>query len=238
MTTQMNKPLSIEQIETMVRLQCNLNSKINPEWLTANYDWKLATFMEVAEAIESAPSWEWWKTPTPANMSNLKTEMVDIGHFLISLNVVDFASNIGEDKMSERIIRGVIRGVSNNILILQRQARHALVNGLHANLRETGYCTPTAFASLFAAAQVIDFGFQEFYQVFLGKNILNMYRSDHGYKDPNVSYMKVFPDGREDNDVFKDLLVEVDNIDELSFDELKEVMYEKMDWMVKTCNYI
>ena len=60
------------------------------------------------------------------------------------------------------------------------------------------------FAVLLKAA---DMDFAELVRQYLGKNVLNFFRQDHGYKDG--SYRKLW-DGREDNEHLMELLQDVD----------------------------
>ena len=48
---------------------------------------------------------------------------------------------------------------------------------------------------------------EQLYRMYVGKNVLNFFRQDHGYKEG--SYIKIW-DGREDNEHLSDLLVRLD----------------------------
>ena len=61
-----------------------------------------------------------------------------------------------------------------------------------------------AFAHLMAAA---DLSFEALYRGYVGKNVLNFFRQDHGYKDG--SYQKIW-NGREDNEHLVELMAELD----------------------------
>ena len=61
------------------------------------------------------------------------------------------------------------------------------------------------FASIMA---LIDMDFDQLYRTYVGKNVLNFFRQDHGYKDG--SYRKLW-DGREDNEHLSELLAELDS---------------------------
>ena len=50
--------------------------------------------------------------------------------------------------------------------------------------------------------------FDSLYRQYVGKNVLNFFRQDHGYKDG--SYIKVW-DGREDNVHLVEILAELDS---------------------------
>ena len=52
-----------------------------------------------------------------------------------------------------------------------------------------------------------DLDFEGLYRGYVGKNVLNFFRQDHGYKDG--SYIKVWS-GREDNEHLVELTAELD----------------------------
>jgi len=50
--------------------------------------------------------------------------------------------------------------------------------------------------------------FDQLYRTYVGKNVLNFFRQDHGYKDG--SYVKTWH-GREDNEHLAELLIALDS---------------------------
>jgi hypothetical protein len=56
--------------------------------------------------------------------------------------------------------------------------------------------------------QLIEMDFDQLYRMYVGKNVLNFFRQDHGYKDG--SYIKVWQ-GREDNEHLAELLTRLDS---------------------------
>jgi hypothetical protein len=62
----------------------------------------------------------------------------------------------------------------------------------------------TLFANLMFA---VDMSFDELYRHYVGKNVLNFFRQDHGYKAG--TYVKVW-DGREDNEHLTEVLATVE----------------------------
>jgi hypothetical protein len=59
------------------------------------------------------------------------------------------------------------------------------------------------FSEFANVLQLIDMDFDQLYRLYVGKNVLNFFRQDHGYKDG--SYIKVW-NGLEDNEHLTDLL--------------------------------
>ncbi len=50
--------------------------------------------------------------------------------------------------------------------------------------------------------------FDALYRMYVGKNVLNFFRQDHGYREG--SYIKIW-DGREDNEHLAELLLQLDS---------------------------
>ncbi len=63
----------------------------------------------------------------------------------------------------------------------------------------------SAFANIM---QLIDMDFDQMFRIYVGKNVLNFFRQDHGYKDG--SYIKIWNE-REDNEHLAELLAELDS---------------------------
>jgi hypothetical protein len=61
------------------------------------------------------------------------------------------------------------------------------------------------FASIMA---LIEMDFDQLYRTYVGKNVLNFFRQDHGYKDG--SYIKIW-NGREDNEHLVEVLASLDS---------------------------
>ena len=64
-------------------------------------------------------------------------------------------------------------------------------------------------ATFFRLCEKLGLGFDELYSLYIGKNILNIFRQDHGYKDG--TYIKVW-NGKEDNVVMQEILANNSNI--------------------------
>jgi hypothetical protein len=63
----------------------------------------------------------------------------------------------------------------------------------------------SGFANIMA---LIEMDFDQLYRTYVGKNVLNFFRQDHGYKDG--SYIKLWQ-GREDNEHLAELLASLDS---------------------------
>jgi len=91
---------SKKQLVIMLSMQDLLNKTVNPNWKEAGNDWSLAVLLEASEAIDHT-GWKWWKEQVP-NIPQLKLEIVDIWHFIISEIMSDNSVTLEEMKYSER----------------------------------------------------------------------------------------------------------------------------------------
>jgi hypothetical protein len=69
--------------------------------------------------------------------------------------------------------------------------------------------------------QGIDMDFEQLYVGYVGKNVLNFFRQDHGYQDG--SYHKQWG-GKEDNEHLVDLVAQLDT----SASDFKDQLYSRM----------
>ena len=189
------------QISTMIGLQDSMNSKINPNWIVADYNWMLAGAMEMAEAIEHH-GWKWWKASVP-NWPALRVELVDYWHFVLSKSIVDsegvydsamnFLLPVEDKDPGLFLFDGYVRTISEMTIV---EKLFYLVG-----LASVGRFEFYLFQSIMEDAK---FSWEELFIQYICKNVLNNFRQDNGYKEN--TYTKIWYDGREDNDHMLDVL--------------------------------
>ena len=177
----------------MLELQDAMNSRVNSDWREANNEWYRAIWTECAEMLDHY-GWKWWKHQQP-DLDQVRLELVDIMHFAMSDYLLQESDN---DKVADRIIAELSDPATNDDI---RAAIEAMAQSTIAN-RSMNY---SIFANIMA---LIDMDFDRLYRTYIGKNVLNFFRQDHGYKDG--SYIKVWGN-REDNEHLADLLSELDS---------------------------
>lgn len=227
----LDKRYYVNYIYQMLQLQQQLNDATNgEEWekgITKNgkeINWRRCIYMESAELIESYP-WKHWKSITaPADIANAQIEVVDIWHFVMSLALEDYKINL----------RGDIGYLSNEIEkieTLQLLKAHVAINEVHkeviVNIEDMLRATFAHKNSLkimekfFVIASDVGLSLEELYKLYIGKNILNQFRQDHGYK--SGEYIKIWND-QEDNEVMRTILDKNAHISpELLYSELKAI---------------
>ena len=210
--------LTETQLTSMLEMQDDMNSKVNPDWVAANNNWHRAIQVEAVEAIEHH-GWKWWKKQD-CDMAQLRMELVDIWHFILSAFIQSKHGNIGLAKLemiSELSLRQKSVQFDNQYYVLAKMGlleKLDLLVGLAAARRTS----LALFESL-----LLDCGMSwtELFKQYTGKNVLNVFRQDHGYKAG--TYIKVW-DGREDNEH----LVEVLDVVDLSSDNVRDELYRTL----------
>jgi dimeric dUTPase (all-alpha-NTP-PPase superfamily) len=220
----------MNKILQMLQLQQELNDATNGKgWekgITKNeklINWKRCSYLECAELIESYP-WKHWKNiDAKPDYENIKIEAVDIWHFIMSQSLEDY-------KMKDL---GSIEVLAKNIQNLPNMEKfHADITPTTKNYYEQISVVETLMETLFCNKSTeklietfIDVAVQSglnvdsLYKLYVGKNILNKFRQDHGYKDG--SYIKIW-DGEEDNVSMQSILEKEENITpEKLYDALK-----------------
>ncbi len=243
----------MQQILEMVKLQQELNDSTNGTgWengLTKNgkvIDWKRCIYMESAELIDSF-AWKHWKAINQApDWDNIKVETIDIWHFALSLLLQEYKlQNLGslEDLAAQIVSKEAYKSFAaseaktddGNMYEIIKMVEHMMYDVLKPEgfTKETSASqTDTSSFNLdqfitdfFTMALNCGVNLDVLYSLYIGKNILNRFRQDHGYKEG--TYIKVW-NGDEDNVVMQEIMAKnpAYGVDEL-YTSLEEV-YKKL----------
>ena len=177
----------------MLELQDAMNSRVNANWREANNEWYRAIWTECAEMLEHY-GWKWWKHHHP-DLNQVRLELVDIFHFAMSDYLL---CGVNNDQVAERILNELscpdpVKDIRSAIEIMAQST--IADQSMH-------------FSKFANIMHLIEMNFDQLYRLYVGKNVLNFFRQDHGYKDG--SYIKVWQ-GREDNEHLSELLASLDS---------------------------
>jgi len=190
----------------MLALQASMNAKVDPNWITARYPYLRAVAIEGAEAIEHH-GWKWWKKQDK-DLSQLQMELVDIWHFILSEILLRNDDN--QLTPLEYLLSALSDANSLQLIELDNTAY---------KLNETDLVTKLELLIAISIARRIDLGLFEsimrdceltwtdLFCQYVGKNVLNMFRQDNGYKEG--TYKKMW-EGREDNEHLVEILESLD----------------------------
>lgn len=180
------------QLAAMAEMQERHNRLVHPQWASQGHEYYRAVWVECAELLDHF-GWKWWKKPQ-ADIEQAKLEIVDIWHFGLS-------ELIRANQVNRELATRLKSALSNQD---QQDFRLAVERLALASLA-TRQFDLDAFA---AVMRSLPLGFDELYRLYIGKNVLNAFRQEHGYKEG--SYRKRWQ-GREDNEHLMDILRELDS---------------------------
>lgn len=198
----------MDKILLMLQLQATLNDNTNGEnWKegkTKNgktIDWKRCIYMECAEMIDSF-GWKHWKNidATP-DFANLQIEVIDVWHFVMSLAIERYAKEMRgmvEDIAldfsqipSYDALESVKTSFDTPEAIMQK-----VEEIMFLSLDKTSCDIEKIVTSFFELVKMSGLNQETLYRLYVGKNILNQFRQDNGYKEG--TYQKLW-NNEEDN---------------------------------------
>jgi len=182
-----------QALVNMLTMQDRMNSRVHESWETQGFEWYRAIWIECGELIEHY-GYKWWKKQE-TDLEQVRLEIIDIWHFGLSAlfrdgKDIEQVANEIETELAEFQPAGL--GV--------REATEALA--LHS-LQTKGF-SPSRFWELMLSAGL---DFESLYTAYVGKNVLNFFRQDNGYKAG--TYTKNWA-GREDNEHLVELVAPLD----------------------------
>jgi len=225
----------MDKILLMLQLQAQLNESTNGEkWtegVTKNgkkINWRRCIYMECAEMVDSF-SWKHWKSINQEpDWNNLKIEVVDVWHFIMSLAIENYSKNL---KGGVEDLALNISNLSSFSTINRENSRYGLQddviekveNIIRLAIDTDELQLENMMSEFFDLAVMSGLDLETLYRLYVGKNILNQFRQDNGYKAG--TYIKVW-DGEEDNVVMKRIWEENGDIKpELLYKELAKAYH-------------
>ncbi|GAB3380623.1 dUTPase [Spongiibacter taiwanensis] len=177
----------------MLQLQDKMNCKVHPEWVSQGFAWYRAAWIECAELMDHQ-GYKWWKKQQ-ADVRQVQLEVIDIWHFGMSAL---FQPDSDVEALADGILaelEGWQPGARDVLTATEALAEHCLTHRAFS---------VALFWDLLVAAGL---DFDQLYKQYIGKNVLNFFRQDNGYKAG--TYQKTWA-GREDNEHLSDILDTLD----------------------------
>lgn len=198
------------RLASMLELQDKINALINPKWREAGNPWFRAIWTECAELMDHI-GWKWWKRQVP-EIEQCRLELVDIFHFglsdlLVRHVTIEAACAAAVDEFEEL-------DRSTNTPQLESLAVLDLVEQFASQVLLSRSFSLASFVPL---CQVFQLDGADLHRRYVHKNVLNIFRQDHGYKQG--TYVKNWK-GREDNEWLVVIASRIDVSPEALADEL------------------
>jgi dimeric dUTPase (all-alpha-NTP-PPase superfamily) len=184
-----------------------MNSRVSETWRDNGYEWYRAIWVECAEMLDHH-GWKWWKHQE-IDVPQVQLELVDIFHFGLSLRLMD-GKNV--EVISEELAKELHQGSTEN------DFKVALENLASAAVTKKSFDAKALADCMF----LMDMDLDELFRQYVGKNTLNFFRQDHGYKEG--TYIKIWH-GEEDNEVLASLVSTLDT----NADDFQQQLYKALE---------
>ena len=196
-------------LQTMARMQDEHNTLVHAQWRTQGYAYYRAIWVECAEMLDHF-GWKWWKKQD-GDLDQVKLELVDIWHFALSELL---RQDRLEDSVADALFAVDTARASENKDEQEERFRLAIETLAQACLRTRSFELQPFVDAMAALPMTLD----ELFSLYIGKNVLNGFRQNNGYK--SGEYRKLWQ-GREDNEH----LIEVLNALTATPNELPDALY-------------
>jgi hypothetical protein len=220
-----------KKIKQLVELQNNLNNMTNGDkWIEGitnkgkEINWFTAILLETGEGIDSTP-WKHWKAiDAQPDLENLKIEVVDTFHFVMSqlIKEIGVEDTIKTLTYFKNELNSIIEDEFDTKTFIDVNKKFMKIT-LLLEYPDDG-CEYTYSQWIVAFYKVISestLTFDELYNLYIMKNALNQIRQNNGYKEG--TYKKEW-EGKEDNVYLHELIKENP---EMPFDEIMNNLQKK-----------
>jgi dimeric dUTPase (all-alpha-NTP-PPase superfamily) len=178
----------LQQLTTMLEMQDRMNRKVHPDWIAQGFAYYRALWVECGELLDHH-GYKWWKKQQP-DWEHVRLEVVDIWHFGMSMRfdgrntpseiAAEMVAELATEPPREQPLLEAVEALAGEVLVTRR---------FHAS----------RFWSVMQAAGL---DLDRLFTAYVGKNVLNFFRQDHGYQQG--TYRKQWQ-GREDNEHLAEL---------------------------------
>jgi len=194
MTKQPNQANAVDMLNTMATMQDGYNQVLHPQWQQQGHQYYRAIWVECAEMLDHY-GWKWWKH-SPPDLDQVKLELVDIWHFGLSELLRD---GLAAPTLAESFVDAWQAATDPAATAATEDFRLLLEAFALRTLADRRF----ALSEFLAILASMPLPLPELFDLYVGKNVLNGFRQDHGYR--TGEYRKLWA-GREDNEHLVDAL--------------------------------
>lgn len=218
------------KLEEMFLLQKKLNDETNGvNWelginkFDKEINWLRCIHMEVSELIDSTP-WKHWKNiSSRPDFNNIHIELVDVWHFLMSYilqetNIPKAVSLVNTHCIYESV---EMDDVDVKAIVKESEKLSYIAFAIETGNMPAFSGVERFIDQFFRCCKISGLSFTWLQKLYIGKNSLNKFRQDNGYKEG--TYIKVW-NGQEDNVVMIEIL---ESLEDASFDNVYTKLSEK-----------
>ena len=205
------------KLEEMFLLQKKLNNDTNgTNWelginkFDKEINWLRCIHMEVSELIDSTP-WKHWKNITAMpDLNNIHIELVDVWHFLMSYilqetNIPKAVSLVNTHCIYEAV---EMENIDTKLIVKEAEKLSYIAFAIETGNMPAFSGVERFIDQFFRCCKLSGLSFTWLQKIYIGKNCLNKFRQDNGYKEG--TYIKVWNE-EEDNVVMMSVLEDIEN---------------------------
>lgn len=216
------------KLEEMFLLQKQLNENTNgANWelginkFDKEINWLRCIHMEAAELIDSTP-WKHWKNiNSEPDFNNIHIELVDIWHFLMSYILQETNVPKAVALVNTHCIYEPSHQIDTKLLIKETERLSYIALAIQTGNMPSFGGIERFIDQFFRCCKIAGLSFSWLQKLYIGKNCLNQFRQDNGYKEG--IYKKIW-NKKEDNEVMIEILK---SIEEVSFTRLYDLLTEE-----------
>lgn len=201
----------------MLDLQHRMNQKVHSDWQDQGFAWYRAAWIECGELMDHV-GYKWWKKQE-TDWPQVQLEIVDIWHFGLS----DIIARTGSVEAAATAINEQLKSYASRRLTL-----HEAIEAMAQSSLELRQFDVIPFVDLMNAAEL---DFNGLYTGYVGKNVLNFFRQDNGYKEG--TYHKLW-DGREDNEHLSEVVQSLDSSSEQFSEDIYNALASRYSELTAT----
>ena len=234
-------------LENLFQLQAETNGILaGSSWIygvtreNKKIDWDICIIAETVELLNSIPWKHWADINAKPDYANIKVEVVDILHFVISKILANDDGKKILDKLTGLTsLCGIEHGDKPNnrdFALAEDRCIEDIQNHCLTIIKQISNKNPIVdtFRRLFQIVEAIDYNIEDYtlidvYKLFLGKTMLNRFRTKNGYKEG--TYTKIW-DGVEDNVCLQEIINKIPNEEffkKLTNSKLDEQIYQSLE---------
>jgi len=208
----------------MLSLQDGMNKKVHTNWIEQKFEWYRAAWIECGELMDHL-GYKWWKQQH-CDEEQVQLEVVDIWHFALSSY---FTQGCSLDQLAKEIAAQIDTSTDLEQLSFSKtnwkdSQRQAIKEATEALAEATLSKRIVPVKPFWALLSAVGFDLKSLYVAYVGKNVLNFFRQDHGYK--TGEYKKLWQ-GREDNEHLSEIAGQLDSLSESFRDDLYAALEER-----------
>ena len=211
----------VRKINEMFKIQDALNTFLcGDEWKKGECSktgkkmfWSSAILAEVGELIDSF-DYKHWKHGS-VDIKNAQMEGIDILHFVLSLLLSHGIDKVDRVYLDQGDIKPGACGLEKVEPLLFNLISN--VSSIDRSFQSAEYSAEMLVTILIKLLYELGMNFDSVYELYISKNVLNIFRNKNGYIDG--TYIKDWG-GCEDNVHLEEIMVSLIEKDELNYDNL------------------